>query len=229
MPERRIGQTAHDFAQAFCAPTIMLTRAERVDGTPSMPARWLLRLKNLIDAAAVSEKLKPSPASPAPASSPSSPWLSWSQALDKPANVTPLKSPKPTPPVAVRPREMSVSRVETWVRDPYAIYARNILGLKPLPPLEEDPSARDRGIIIHDILDKFIQTYRETLPDNARDALIKIGQETFEPFAPWPNIKAFWWPRFEIIADWFIETERTPAPRKWIFCSRRGNQRLVFH
>ena len=197
LPERRIGLTAHDFAQAFCAPHIILTRAARVDGAPSMPARWLLRLENVIDAAGFKEKLTEN-----------SSWLSWSQALDKPEYATPVNPPKPTPPVDVRPREMSVSRIETWVRDPYAIYARNILNLKPLAPLEEDPGARDRGIIIHDILDRFIQTHQESLPDNAYEELIKIGEETFEPFAPWPNIKAFWWPRFEIIATWFIDHER---------------------
>lgn len=196
LPERRIGLTAHDFAQAFCTPNIILTRAERVDGAPSMPARWLLRLENVIDAAGLTEKLTQQ-----------SSWLPWSQALDTPVQVTPLKPPKPTPPVDVRPREMSVSRVETWIRDPYSIYARNILNLKPIAPLEEDPGARDRGIIIHDILDRFIQTYQDALPDNPFDELIVIGQKIFEPFAPWPNIKAFWWPRFEIIAAWFIDHE----------------------
>ena len=196
LPERRIGLTAHDFAQAFCSPNIILSRAERVDGAPSMPARWLLRLENLIEAAGLTEKLTQQ-----------SSWLSWSQALDTPTQVIPLKPPKPTPPVDVRPREMSVSRIETWIRDPYSIYARNILNLKLLAQLEEDPGARDRGIIIHDILDRFTQTYQDALPDHPLDELITIGQKTFEPFAPWPNIKAFWWPRFEIIAAWFIDHE----------------------
>jgi len=197
LPERRIGLTAHDFTQAFCAPHVILTRAERVDGTPSMPSRWLLRLENLIEANGWQQ----------PAHRESA-WMAWSQALDAPAQVKSVSSPKPTPPVDVRPRELSVSRIETWVRDPYAIYAQYILNLKPLPNLEEDPGARDRGIIIHDILDDFIRAHPKTLPDDAFGALIKIGQTAFEPYAPWPNIKAFWWPRFEIIAEWFIHHER---------------------
>ena len=44
LPERRIGLTAHDFTQCFSTPEIVLTRALRVEGTPSVPSRWLLRL-----------------------------------------------------------------------------------------------------------------------------------------------------------------------------------------
>src|SRR3546814_11638227 len=37
LPERRIGLAAHDFFQAFCAPVVYLTRAERVDCHPLDP------------------------------------------------------------------------------------------------------------------------------------------------------------------------------------------------
>src|SRR3546814_2943952 len=48
LPERRIGLSAHDFAQAFCAPRVMLTRAEKVDGAPTVPSRFLARLETVL-------------------------------------------------------------------------------------------------------------------------------------------------------------------------------------
>ena len=49
-PERRVGLSAHDFAQASAAPEVVLTRSLKVEGTPTVPARWLLRLDNLLRA-----------------------------------------------------------------------------------------------------------------------------------------------------------------------------------
>ncbi|MEX2449737.1 MAG: double-strand break repair protein AddB [Rhodospirillales bacterium] len=197
-PERRIGLTAHDFVQSFCAPRVVLSRAERVDGTPTMPARWLLRLQNLIEAAG----LKAAVTHPGP-------WLDWHEALDTPEQVRSIAAPKPKPPLEARPRQLSVSRIETWIRDPYAIHARFILGLKPLDPIDADPGAMDRGILIHGALDAFTRAYPDTLPDDALERLIAIGKDMFAPYAAWPGVRAFWWPRFERMAYWFVDFQRT--------------------
>jgi ATP-dependent helicase/nuclease subunit B len=44
LPERRIGLSAHDFAQLFNAREVFLTRAAKIDGAPSMPSRFIQRL-----------------------------------------------------------------------------------------------------------------------------------------------------------------------------------------
>src|SRR5665213_2766447 len=49
-PERRIGRAAHDFAQCLGAPEVVLTRATRVEGAPTVPSRWLLRLETVLRA-----------------------------------------------------------------------------------------------------------------------------------------------------------------------------------
>ena len=46
-PERRIGLSAHDFASALAAERVLLTRAEREGGAPTVPSRWLARLDAL--------------------------------------------------------------------------------------------------------------------------------------------------------------------------------------
>ena len=47
--------------------------------------------------------------------------------------------------MALRPRRLSVTRIEEWVRDPYATYARFILGLEALARPDERVDARLRG------------------------------------------------------------------------------------
>ncbi len=201
LPERRIGLSAHDFQQAFGASEVFLTRSERVDGTPQVPSRWLVRLATMIEGSKLEQALKPDA---------DTPWLSWVLELSR-TRESPRPQdwePRPMPPVALRPKGLSVTRIETWVRDPYAIYAEYILKLKPLDQLDADPGAADRGNIIHDALERFMQAHPKTLPAKAEEELLRIGQNAFKELVAAPTVKAFWWPRFERIAGWFVEFER---------------------
>ena len=197
LPERRIGLTAHDFTQAFSAPRVVITRSQRVDGTPTVPSRWLLRLDNLLQASGGEDMLAAE-----------SRWLHWQQQLDEPETVKPVAPPAPRPPVAARPRRLSVSRIETWIRDPYAIYARTILGLDVLDPIDADPGAAERGTIVHEALEAFIRQHQADLPEDAADAMIDIGRDVFGTSLSSPGVRAFWWPRFKRIAHWFTDFER---------------------
>jgi len=196
-PERRTGQTAHDFAQGFSAPQVVLTRAARVDGTPTVASPWLLRLDNYL------ERLKLDPPF-----EDAEPWLAWAEALDRPDKSRQVTEPRPTPPVQDRPRQLSVTRIETWIRDPYAIYARHILKLKPLDPLDAEPGPMERGIIVHEALDRFQKAYSGDLPDDAYRRLLDIGRAVFDENLAHPGVEAFWWPRFERVARWFVDYER---------------------
>ncbi len=204
LPERRIGLAAHDFAQALAAPRVALTRATRVEGTPTVPSRWLSRIEALVRDTPLSEALRPETR-----------WLRWHAALDDPGAPRPTPPPRPCPPVEDRPRELSVTRVETWIRDPYAIYARHILGLKPLDPLDAPPDAMERGIIIHEALDAFVRQYPNELPEDAESALLAIGEQVFRDTLDRPGVRAFWWPRFRRIARWFVAFERQRRADGW--------------
>src|SRR5690606_20223386 len=129
---------------------VVLTRAAKVDGTPTVPSRWLARLDAVLGSRAL----------------PAHPALAWFGALDTPDAVRPVSRPAPRPPVAVRPRRLSVTQIQTWMRDPYAIYARHILRLKALDPIDADPGAADKGTIIHAVLDRFLNAYPDRLPGN---------------------------------------------------------------
>jgi ATP-dependent helicase/nuclease subunit B len=198
VPERSVGIAAHDFAQAFGAPEVALTRAARQEGVPTVPSRWLLRLDAVLRAAGLGHALRPDPAIEAAV-----------QQIDEARRYRPLRSPEPRPPLTARPRQLSVTQIETWLRDPYAIYARHILELEPLDELDADPSRADLGIAIHSALDEFVHRYPHELPATAEAELLAIGRAHFGAILSRPGAWAFWWPRFERIVRWLVAQERT--------------------
>jgi ATP-dependent helicase/nuclease subunit B len=194
-PERRTGLAAHDFVQAASAPDVVLSRAARIDGAPSVASRWIKRL----EAAA--------PAAMATARRRGELHLARARTLDLPGVARPCAPPQPTPPVALRPKTLSVTEIETWMRDPYAIYAKHVLGLAPLDPLDADPGAADRGIFIHRALAEFLDRSRGAWPADAEARLLEAGRRAFRAVEDRPGLHAFWWPRFERIARWFVAHE----------------------
>jgi ATP-dependent helicase/nuclease subunit B len=199
-PERRIGLAAHDIAQALCGPRVVATRALKVEGTPTVPSRWLRRLDQAVAAAGLTETFTRE----------QQPWLSWALALNQTPAAPAIGPPAPKPPVAARPRRLSVTEIERWMRDPYSIYARHILGLKPLDPLEQDVSVADYGMVVHKALQTFVARHPSgTLPANAYGELCTLAQGLFAGAALRPSVMAFWWPRFQRIAAWFLREEAT--------------------
>jgi ATP-dependent helicase/nuclease subunit B len=140
-PERRVGLSAHDFAQAASAPEVVLIATERRDGQPAVKSRWLWRLETLAKGAG--------------AAIPRHPDLdAWAEALDAPLDPRPptlaaAERPRPKPPLEARPRRLPVTRIETWVRDPYAVYAREILRLRVLDRPDAEMAPWRRGTAIH--------------------------------------------------------------------------------
>ena len=200
-PERRIGLAAHDFSQAACASEVILTRAAKVEGTPTVPSRWLLRLEQVMQATGLMLDRKMPEA-----------LRGWYEQMDDAGPPQPVKAPECRPPVAARPRRMSVTQVETWIRDPYAVYARHILGLRALDPIAADPGAADYGNVVHHALEKFAKNYPTDLPTEAEGILLEMGRQAFGEQLDRPGVRAFWWPRFQRITTWFLAQEAARRP-----------------
>jgi len=197
-PERRIGLSAHDFAQAAAAPRVVLTRAEKVDGAPTTPSRWLLRLDAVLAAAGLAWPRQPV-----------ADHRDWAAALDRPERAPPrLRPPHFAPPVSARPRALPVTDIELWMRDPYGLYAKRVLGLRALDGLDAEPGPRERGVAIHAALDRFVKAHPGVLPPDALARLLHYGDEAFGPHLDSPDVRAFWRPRFRRIAEWFLSEER---------------------
>ncbi|MCY4396734.1 MAG: double-strand break repair protein AddB [Rhodospirillaceae bacterium] len=208
-PERRTGLSAHDFAQAFCAPEVIVTRSEKVEGSPTVASRWLQRLDTLLEGALAAEAL-------ARIRDRDAALVALARQLDRPARVQSCARPMPRPPVEVRPRRLSVTQIEKWLRDPYTIYARYILRLAPLDDIDADAGALDRGIILHDVFEAFVRDFPAgPLPPDAQSKLKALGRARFMDLAHAPGVAAIWWPRFERAAEAFVaeEAARRPAIR----------------
>lgn len=198
-PEKRVGLSAHDFVFLASGPQVLLTRARRVGGTPTVPSRFLLALGAVLQAARGSEALPCD-----------QPWRAWAALLDTPDAFTPMDPPQPRPPALARPRLLPVTDIGLWKRNPYALYAKRILKLKKLDPIDADVSQADKGDVIHAALESFIRRTMKIWPADPLPLLIEEGRAAFARLADRPQVAAFWWPRFERIAKWFVryETER---------------------
>jgi ATP-dependent helicase/nuclease subunit B len=196
LPERRIGLSAHDFAQLLGHDDVILTHSAKVGGAPAVASRFLHRL----EAVAGVERWKQAVRA-------GDDYVRFAAELDRPAKTEHIKQPAPKPPLATRPLKLSVTAIEDWLRDPYTIYAKFILRLDPLDPVDMPLSAADRGSAIHEALGEFTKTYADTLPAEPALALRGIGEKFFAPLMERPEARALWWPRFQRIAVWFAEWE----------------------
>ncbi len=195
LPEAAVGQAAHDFAAACCsAATVVLSCPVRRDNAPAVPARWLTRLDMFL--AGRDQALPEHPAS------------GWARGLDLPAgDPKPVRPPRPCPPVRLRPRKLSVTAVETWLRDPYAIHARHILRLNALDPLDQATDAADYGSLVHDGLHRFLRAYGPNNPPDLDKALRAALRQALAAAELRPALQAWWAPRLDRIADWVAEVE----------------------
>lgn len=199
LPERQIGLSAHDFMSLACASEVVLTRAEKEGGSPSVPSRWLLRMEAVLGVLGGEEAQEAWFAE-------GRKWCAWAAQLDAEANPQPCISPAPTPPVAARPRELYVTKIETLLRNPYGIYASKVLGLKKLDPLDQEPGAAEFGNLVHDAIERYIKNGSKGI-----DILVEYGKDSFARLLGRPGVEVFWWPRFLRIAAWLVEEEA----RRW--------------
>jgi ATP-dependent helicase/nuclease subunit B len=196
-PERRIGLSAHDFAQSLGAPGIVLTRAAKQAGAPTVTSRFVQRIAAL----AGTERWKTVLAR-------GNRLLELVRALDHPATVKAADRPQPKPPIEARPSRLSVTAIEDWLRDPYTVYAKYILRLYPLDAVDTQPGARDRGTVIHGAIGDFTVQFASEFPADPQRQLLALGEKRFAPLIDYPEAKAFWWPRFRRIAQWFALWDR---------------------
>jgi ATP-dependent helicase/nuclease subunit B len=179
------------------ASEVVLAYPARLAGAPTVISRFVQRL------AAVAGEARWAAALARGAE-----YLAWARALDHPETAPrPVKRPEPKPARDARPTSLSVTEIETWLRDPYSIYARHVLKLQPLDAIDTPPGARDRGTVIHEAIGRFTAKYKDALPNDAFGELIRLGEEEFAVLEDFPEARAFWWPRYRRIARWFADFE----------------------
>lgn len=199
-PERRIGLSAHDFAGLAGQGDVVMTRAKRAGGRPSNPSRWIVRLKNILSGAGALATVDRS-----------AEWRSIIGKLDAPAAVKAVDRPRPKAGPGRRPLEISVTRVEKWLRDPYSIYAMYLLGLRKL----EDPGiafgAREMGSLLHKVFERAALAIEAPTPT--------VLQQLYDELSPEYGLseadRRFWSAAVDQSFEWFagFDAERRAEGR----------------
>jgi ATP-dependent helicase/nuclease subunit B len=183
--EFRVGLSAHDFTNALGAPKVLVTRARRDSKAPTVASRFWLRLQAMTGGITRDRRLE-----------------DWVRTIDDPGVVAPATRPAPAPPAADRPREISVTDVDRLKADPYAFYAKAMLKLRPLDPIDADQSAAWKGTAVHKVLE---QWFVEDRCDP--DTLVARARELVEGEAIHPMLRALWQPRLMEAIDWIAAQE----------------------
>ena len=196
-PERRIGQTAHDFVEAMGATKVILSRAKKRGGSPAVPSRFIQRLQALAgdswDGCEGRGKR----------------LIQLAHYIDNtPGEPKPVKRPEPRPAIDLRPKGLSITQIEKWRRDPYSIYAQRILKLEPLEAVDAEDGLRETGTRLHEVFSAFhLEHPAGPLPDNALDRLISLARRIFTAQLNDPDFATFKWPDIQASFKSFIEWE----------------------
>ncbi|MFN4157114.1 MAG: double-strand break repair protein AddB [Gemmobacter sp.] len=205
VPERQVGLSAHDYQQAVGAREVVMTRARRDAEAETVPSRWLNRLVNLM--AGLPDRRGPEALAAMRARGER--WLAIARAADDPGpEVARAVRPAPAPPLDVRPRKLSVTAIQRLIRDPYAIYAAHVLGLRPLDPLRAEADARLRGSVLHLVLERFARGRGagEGM-EEARARLVQVAADVLAAEVPWPAARLLWQARLERSAEMILSVD----------------------
>jgi hypothetical protein len=197
LPERRVGLSAHDFAQLLGTREVILSRAAKLGGAPTVASRFTQRLAAVSRRGALEGRAR-----------------ARRKISRLGARSRPQRSHYAGEALRVRCRRSTRARMalasrrsRTCCAIPYTIYARHVLELRPLDAVDTPPGARDRGTVIHGAIGDFTEKYAKALPTEPLDALLRLGEARFAVLQDFPEARAFWWPRFLRIARWFIAWE----------------------
>lgn len=205
LPDRQIGLSAHDFQQAMGMGEVILTRAKRDADAPTVPSRWVNRLTNLLaglpdqGGKAALDQMRDRGAK----------WLTHAAGLDRATGlIRQAPRPSPSPPLIARPRELSVTGIETLIRNPYEVYARQILRLYALRPLRPQPDMRDRGTIYHAVLSDYARSRQ--LGESRADAIARmlaLGASHLESEVASPSQRLQWMALLERAAPHLVDQD----------------------
>jgi ATP-dependent helicase/nuclease subunit B len=178
--EFRTGLAAHDFMSALGAPRVLLTRARRDSRSPTVASRLWLRLQAMTGGMTRDQRLE-----------------RLAAALDASATIEPSPRPAPRPPVEARPKRIAVTDLDRLNADPFAFYARAILGLHKLDPVDAEHHAAWKGTAVHEVLEAWFKL------DQCDPARLKTrAEEMIADEAIHPMLRALWSPRLMEAIDW---------------------------
>ncbi len=203
--EFRIGLSAHDLAGALGAPEVVLSWADRDEGAPVIPSRFVLRVQALLgDLAADHRETRA---------------VDLARAIDDVPLAAPYPRPEPVPSAEQRDVALAVTAIDRLRSDPYQFYAQAILRLGSLDPLDAEPTAAWKGTLVHKVLQRWHEAGQTT------GALLALADEELRSLQAHPLVRALWWPRLARALAWIdAEVARLAAEdgRVVLISEKRG-------
>jgi len=187
----RIGLSAHDLAGALGASEVVLSWADRDEGAPVIPSRFVLRIRALLGGAARAEDLTAAHRETAA--------IRLARAIDDAPRAPEYPRPRPMPSEVQRRVPIPVTGLDRLRGDPYQFYAGNILRLRALDRLDAEPSAAWKGTAVHTILEAWHHA------GEAAGELLAIADRELERMSAHPLMRGLWRPRLMVGLAWIEE------------------------
>jgi ATP-dependent helicase/nuclease subunit B len=189
--DRNIGLSAHDLASALGSAEVVLTRARRDRSGPTIASRFVLRLQALFGDRLQNEQDA----------------LSFARQLDRSEKqAAAYPRPAPEPASAQRKVAISITQMDMLKADPFAFYARNILRLAPLKPVDADPDPAWKGTLVHKIIEDWTEA-----GDRSPDSLVDFAANAFADRSVTPALRLLWQPRIMAGLHWVASEIETNA------------------
>jgi len=171
---------------ALGAPEVIVTRARRDARAPAIASRFWLRLEAMTGGMTRELRLP-----------------NWAAALDRPTDRVLIDRPAPAPPIADRPVEIAVTKLDRLQADPYAFYADAMLRLRALEAVDADPTPAWRGTAIHAVFEAWMKA---DACDPER--LLPRAEAMLAGMAAHPVMRALWEPRLKEAIRWIADMMR---------------------
>ncbi len=197
--EKRHGQSAHDFLQLCSIKEVLITRSLMVEGAATLPSPFLSLLLSYLKEKG---QILPEPTT----------IKGWAKLLNTTYQKQPIPHrPLPCPPVEMRPQRLSVTEIETLIKDPYSIYAKHVLKLRPLKSLTAPTDALNFGLLVHQFMETWVKEkyYLHLKSPLITDKIFSLGQHLFSLYFAEAPYKAFWEAKFKRIVTWLMTLPTT--------------------
>lgn len=180
--EFRIGLAAHDLAGALGAPEVVLSWAQRSEGGPVIPSRFVLRVQAMLGELADSHRETEA--------------VALARAIDHASPAPAYPRPQPRPSAEQRDVALAVTAIDRLRGDPYQFYAGSILRLRRKDGLDAEPTAAWQGTVVHAVMERWHKT------SGGAGELTALAQEELAKMQAHVVTRGLWWPRLSRALEW---------------------------
>lgn len=180
--EFRIGLSAHDLAGALGAPEVVLSWAQRDEGAPVIPSRFVLRVEAMLGELAEAHREVEA--------------VDLARRIDLGSPARPAARPAPDPTPAQRDVALAVTAIDRLLGDPYQFYAQAILRLRVLDALDAEPTAAWKGTVVHRVLERWHKA------GEGPGELLSLAAQELAEMRAHPLVRSLWWPRLAKALEW---------------------------